>query len=65
MRRREFTAGVLLTVVTQSARAQQNYLLKVVGCVTAGGLVFAFILQANSDPGFVALWVLLKYRFVG
>jgi len=35
---------------------QQGYLLKVVAGVTLGGLVFAFILQANSDPGIVALW---------
>jgi hypothetical protein len=35
---------------------QQGFLLKVVGGVTLSGLLFPFILEANSDPGIVALW---------
>jgi ABC-type transport system involved in multi-copper enzyme maturation permease subunit len=37
-------------------RANQGFLLKVVGGVTLSGLVFPFILEANSDAGIVALW---------
>ena len=29
---------------------------KVVGIVTGCGLIFAFLLQSNSDPGVVGLW---------
>lgn len=37
-------------------RSQQGFLLKVVGGITLSGLLFPFILEANSDPGIVALW---------
>jgi hypothetical protein len=37
-------------------RTQQGFLLKVVGGVTLSGLLFPFVLEANSDPGIVSLW---------
>jgi ABC-type transport system involved in multi-copper enzyme maturation permease subunit len=46
-----------LMVVTRRSFAKNGpFYLKVVGGVTLGGLLFAFILQSNSDPGIVALW---------
>ncbi|MBI2804435.1 MAG: ABC transporter permease [Planctomycetes bacterium] len=37
-------------------RAQASYYAKLVGGVAAGGLVFALLAGANSDPRFVAIW---------
>jgi ABC-type transport system involved in multi-copper enzyme maturation permease subunit len=39
-----------------SFRRDAKFLAKLVGGVTAGGLAFAFVLNANSDPGMVGLW---------
>lgn len=46
----------LLALSRQSFRQQQGFLWTVVGSVTAGGLVFALIVESNSDPGLVGVW---------
>ncbi len=46
----------MLAMSRQPFRQQQAFLWKVVGGVTAGGVLFAFVLQSNSDPAIVALW---------
>ncbi len=46
----------MIALSRQPAREQQWFLLKVVGAITLGGIVFASILQASSDPGVVGLW---------
>ena len=46
----------LMALSQRPFRQQLPFLLKVVGGVTAGGLLFAGILQANSDPVIVTLW---------
>jgi hypothetical protein len=46
----------MVAMSRQTFRQQQAFLWKVVGGITAGGVLFAFILQSSSDPGIVALW---------
>jgi len=46
----------LMVVTKQSFAKNVPFFAKVVGGVTIGGLLFAFILQSNSDPVAVALW---------
>jgi ABC-type transport system involved in multi-copper enzyme maturation permease subunit len=46
----------LVALSRNSFREQLPFYGKVVGIVTASGLIFALLLQANSDPGIVALW---------
>ena len=46
----------LVALSKKPVRQQQGFLLKVIGGVTLGGVVFAFIVDANSDPGIVGVW---------
>jgi hypothetical protein len=40
----------------QTFRGQMPFYGKVIGIVTVCGLLFAFLLESNSDPGIVSLW---------
>ena len=46
----------MLALSRDSFRSQWRFYAKVVGGVAAGGLLFAFVLEANSDPGLVGVW---------
>ena len=46
----------LFALSRQSFRGQLPFYGKVVGGVTACGLLYAFLLESNSDPGIVSLW---------
>lgn len=46
----------LLALSRQSFRTQLPYFGKVVGIVTLGGILFAFLLGGNSGPGIVGIW---------
>src|ERR1700722_18141227 len=50
------TVPWLMALSQRPFRQQLPFLTKVVGGVAAGGLLFAGVLQANSDPAVVALW---------
>src|SRR6266540_714027 len=46
----------MIALSRQTVAQQQKFLLKVVGAVTLGGMMFAIILQTNSDAGVVGVW---------
>src|ERR1700691_5522249 len=46
----------MVAMSRHSFRRQQPFLWKVVGGVAAAGVLYAFILQSNSNPGIVTLW---------
>ena len=46
----------LFALSRSTFREQLPFYGKVVGIVTGCGLIFAFLLQSNSDPGIVGLW---------
>lgn len=46
----------IVTLSKRRVRDQQGFLLKVVGGITLGGIVFPVLLEANSEPGIVGVW---------